>query len=210
MPKRSPQKPPAQVKKAVWRDPERQSLEDVASEWGRSLSYVEECVRLLKFNHIILVSHSSSDLSITDHFIFDKDHWPFKGLTTNRVGLRPAVFLHLRKRSEFPSGFAWVPNTEIFIPREEVRRMKIEKRVPEASQPDVSTEGHAVELQVALDISNETYKKENWRPQYGHRDQLAKTLEERHADKKLGAKIKESIISVANRNKKGGAPRFNR
>lgn len=210
MPKKSPQKPPAQVKKAVWQDPERQSLEDIASEWGRSLAYVEECVRLFKFNHIIVVSHGSSGPPIVDHFIFDKAHWPFKGVTSKRVGDRPAVYVRLYKPSDFPSGYTWGPAVEIFIPREEVRRAQIRKRAPVVSQPDVSTEGHSIELQVALDISNETYKKENWRPQYGHRDQLAKTLEERHADKKLGAKIKESIISVANRNKKGGAPPFNR
>jgi len=207
MTKKSPQKTPAKVKKPAWCEPVRQSLEDIAIEWGRSLSYVEECVRNLMFNHIIVASHGSSGPPIVDHFIFDKKHWPFKGLTTQRVGDRPAVFVHLSKPSDFPNGYTWGPAAEIFIPKDEVRRTK-KKGAREANQPNIPLEGHSLELLVCLDISTEIYLKGTFRTQHSHKAQLEEALEKRHADKNLSTGAKERIVSVANKNKSGGPPSF--
>jgi hypothetical protein len=192
-----------------WLEPERQSLEDVAAQWGKSMSFVEECIRTLKFNHIILVDNSRGGLPITDHFYFDKDSWPFNGSTMKQVGTCPPVIAYFFKRSTYPHGFSWPNGKKVYIPVAEVKRVKNIKEVKNSSpQKILKADYHSECLEAANYCSYQLYGLGKLVSHRGHRDQIEQLLEEKYGDKEwLTKEMKKQIATIVNKNKNGGSPR---
>ncbi len=211
IPKKSAQKSKTSLESTRWREPERMSLEDVAGQWGKSISYIEECVRTLKFPHIILVDNSRAGLPVTDHFFFDKDCWPFGDTTMNQVGISPPVLAYFYKPSTYPNGFSWPNRTKVYVPVEEVKRMQKKK---EEKRPDqqifLDTDYHSKQLEAANYCSHRLYGLGEFVANRGHRDQILKLLEEKYGGQEwLSSKMKERIIQMVNKNPLGGSPRLN-
>ncbi len=210
-PIKSRRKPQPQLDTKSWLEPERQSLEDVASQWGRSLSFVEECVRTLKFRHVIFVNDSTRGLPVTDHFFFHKDCWPFGDTTMNRVGTRPPIFAHLCDPSAYPNGYYWPSGAKVFIPVEEIKRIKKEKeRKKSGQQIFLEADYHSKQLEAANYCSHRLYGLGEFVANRGHRDQILKLLEEKYGGQEwLSSKMKERIVQMVNKNPLGGSPRLN-
>lgn len=208
-PKKSVRKSEKRLEPKGWSEPERQSLEDVAAQWGTSISYVEECVRTLKFNHIILVTNSGPGLPVTDHFVFNKDCWPFGDTTMNYVGASPPVLAYFCKPSTYPNGFSWPSRTKVYIPVEEVKRMQKEKGGKRDDQQIfLDADYHSKCLEAANYCSHHLYGLGKFNPKRSHKSQIMQLLEEKYGDEQgLTAQMKQSIARIVNKNRRGGAPR---
>lgn len=101
-------------------EPERFTIQDVATRWGKSWAYVAELVRTFQFESIVCIDHAKGRLPIERHYYFTRACWPYgKG---DRYGLRAGAVARFMNSSDCPEGFQWSGDwsTGAYIPRKAV------------------------------------------------------------------------------------------
>lgn len=189
-------------------EPERFSIKDVAIRWGKTKTYVEEMVRTFQFKHIILVDSGEESLPAARHYYFDRTAWPYGENNSARVA--PYESARCWTPAEFPEGFIYSGGVSVFIPRTELEAFEqkhgikpTEIAIPPATE-DFRWIGSKT-LRAAVRVYYDLYAQKKLKPNQAHKKQIQEWLDKHFPD--FSNNIKNSIATVVNPNKRGGAPR---
>lgn len=188
----------------------RFTLEEVATRWGKPVSYVEEMARTLRFKYIIIEGENTSGSRQTWHIYFGRTLWPKKygsKRTTLTIGRQEVAALwldskewHRREKSEV-----------VYIPRSALEACEKVHDINSAASPvspldlsrlDVSKVSESLRIAIAADTH--LYAQNQIRQNLGHREQIDTWLRREYPH--LTENRRGHIVSVVNRHL-GGSPR---
>lgn len=188
-------------------DQELFTVQEVATRWGKSESYVEEQLRKREFKYVILECELAGSPLIR-HLYFDKALWPYgESDHQNISGDEVANFL---TTSVFLPNSKWSDNgIRVCIPRATVEdfERKYEVRPVEESAPPVTSTYnwiHSKRLRIAVEAYYELYVQKKLQPKQAHKKQIRDWLNKYHP--KETDRTKDLIATMVNPNEKGGAP----